>query len=78
MTDNPIPRIRCAVCKRQVDIVEWWDGDRLGSRIIRAHCHGATDTMELSFFSLTLDDLNQLKNQEGIAFATPAIAGPTT
>lgn len=63
------PVIMCAICKKPVDSLEWWDDKASDVRIIRAKCHGDRDEMRIG-----LDDLYQMSRNgfpsEGVAFST--------
>lgn len=74
--DATFPRIRCAVCSKPVDRIEWHDDRCRDVRIISAYCHGSKDTMELPHAALIQRDVvGQIKNQEGVAFAVARITG---
>lgn len=70
-------RIRCAKCNKPVDRWEMWDEENPPKKVIRAFCHGDIDTMFMTLLDLsklTRDDIQQLENQEGLAFQTDRIA----
>ena len=69
-----VPRIRCAVCNRLVQSVEWSHEMYSRQTRITVRCHGDTETMLLDTMALSYTQLEELKNQEGIAFATRKIA----
>lgn len=68
-----LPRIRCARCNKPVDLVEVSEYHDTDETIITARCHGAIESMAFSAASLlhmTNKQLDELRNQEGVAFAT--------
>lgn len=68
------PRITCAVCKKPVEAIEWWDDYARDDRAVQVYCHGATDQMRIDFRRLSSADLDALSQAEGVAFTTPAIS----
>lgn len=64
-------RIRCAVCHRQVDRVEWWHDIFRDTFHIKVRCHGQEDAMEIKaefYEDLMAAGREQLETQEGVAF----------
>ncbi|SEK36328.1 hypothetical protein SAMN04515666_101328 [Bosea lupini] len=71
------PRIRCALCDRPVSEVEQWRNDASMTVRLRVFCHGDSDAMELPLHALADPDFaDQLRNQEGVAFATARLDPP--
>ena len=71
-----VPRIRCAVCNKPVDVIEEWTDVCNSTQIIEVTCHGQKDRMvipEYLLFELTRDQLQSLQTQEGVAFSKPMI-----
>jgi hypothetical protein len=68
-----IPNIRCAVCDRYVERIEWFDDLVKRDRIIRVFCHGESDEMRLDVYRLSLDELRTIGDSEGVAFTTKRI-----
>lgn len=71
-----VPRIRCAVCNKPVDVIEEWTDYKNGSQVIEVTCHGQKDRMVIPdylIFELTSSQLRALKEQEGVAFGKPMI-----
>lgn len=66
-------RLRCAKCNKPVDKVVWQDDPYSGVRQIAAYCHGERDTMTIDFLVLSPAQIEEMKLQEGVAFATQAI-----
>jgi len=71
---NP-ERITCAVCQTPVQRTEWWDERETNSRVLRVHCHGATQEMRLTMKSIELGTLQALEHAQGVAFETVAQLG---
>jgi hypothetical protein len=72
-----LPRIRCALCGHRVELVECWRDERDLTLQLRVCCHGDSDSMELPLRDLADFDLvEQLRGQEGVAFATPRLDPP--
>lgn len=68
-----LPRIRCARCNKPVELVVVREDHDTGETSITARCHGASERMVFSAASLlhmTNKQLDELRNQEGVAFAT--------
>lgn len=68
-----LPRIRCAICDKPVDEVfemyddmncKWW---------LKVRCHGDADVMAVPLFKLTPEQVNEMRNQEGVAFSVNRI-----
>ena len=80
VSDRPLwPRIRCALCDKPVDRIEWRDDPRSFARIISVYCHGDRDTMELTEECIQQRGLaDQIMEQEGVAFSAARIASQTT
>lgn len=56
-----------------VEKIEWWDDHAQSARVIRVHCHGATDTMTITivdFMRLGQRGMDAMVSAEGLAFAT--------
>jgi hypothetical protein len=67
------PRIRCAICQKPVDAIEWLDDYTTRDRVIRVRCHGDTDEMRLpADLLIKLHRANALPS-EGEAFTTQRI-----
>lgn len=66
-------RLRCAKCNKSVDKVEWYDDPCTGVRHIAAYCHGERDTMTIDPMVLSPAQIEEMKQQEGVAFATQVI-----
>ena len=66
-------RLRCAKCNKPVDKVVWQDDPYSGIRQIAAYCHGKRDTMTIDPMLLSPAQIEEMKLQEGVAFATQAI-----
>lgn len=66
-------RLRCAKCNKPVDKVMWQDDPYNGIRQIAAYCHGERDTMTVDSLVLSPAQIEEMKLQEGVAFATQAI-----
>jgi hypothetical protein len=77
MKEVVFPRIRCAVCDKQVDqIVIETDYFQPGRRI-KAICHGAEDVMVITPFdaiNLGPEGMQQIIKTEGVAFKGQADA----
>lgn len=69
---DQLPRIRCAVCDKPVEHMEWGnDYSRNWSQFIRVRCHGEWDEMRIDPEVMRRKaDYDQLMHQEGIAFVT--------
>lgn len=66
---SPVPRVLCAMCGTVVEKLTWWEESSSQKLVIVAHCHGATDKMELTLQQrMEIGDL--LQGQEGRAFTT--------
>ena len=73
---NPEPqmRIRCMVCDKLVDRVTWWHDQQENCHRIKVHCHGDTDSMEVTPRMLTSTKAaDLLYAQEGQAFTTKRV-----
>ena len=68
-----MPRIRCAVCERLVERVEWEHELYSRQTRITVRCHGETETMRSDTMSLSYAQMEELKDQEGVAFETKRI-----
>lgn len=67
------PKIRCAICDKQVDVIELWNETRNSACVIRAQCHGSSDTMTITaydFLRLGLSGMAEIAQLEGVAFST--------
>jgi hypothetical protein len=70
-------RIRCAICDKMVDeVVEMFD-DRTREVNLKVCCHGDTDYMQIPSDMIIPMYIDQLKNQEGIAFSVKRIGAET-
>ena len=72
------PRIKCAVCQRLVDRVEWWDEHATRTRVVAAHCHGAVDQMRIDLVQpahMRPELIEALAQSEGLAFGPARDAG---
>lgn len=70
-------RITCAVCRRPVERTVWWDDPCNDRRVLRVHCHGATEEMRLDMLRVSMDTLKALESAQGVAFAAPTLNPPT-
>ncbi len=68
-----VPRIRCAICDKPVEKVEWWEEAHSREWVIRATCHGDTDRMSFVIAAESEAMLEQIKTGEGMAFTTKRI-----
>lgn len=64
---NPYPKITCAICRRQVEKITWYEDPRSQKLVIVVGCHGDTDSMELTD-QQRMEFGDQLQNAEGLAF----------
>lgn len=69
------PTIICDICKRPVEILEWWDERSSDVRVIRAYCHGDTDEMRLNFSDMIAWVRGGLPDH-GVAFLTKRLDRP--
>ncbi len=68
-----LPRIRCAICDKPVDeVIEWYDDLSCEWRL-KVRCHGDTDYMAVPLFKLSIEQIDQMKGQEGVAFTVRRI-----
>ena len=68
-----LPRIRCARCNKPVELVVAREDHDTGETSITVRCHGASERMVFpagSLLRMTDKQLAELRNQEGVAFAT--------
>lgn len=66
--------IRCAICSKLVDRITSFVDIRNQNKIILAYCHGDVDRMELQPHEMMRKDfIDQILNQEGVAFSTRRI-----
>lgn len=70
-----LPSIRCALCDRPVDEIEVWRDEYYRCLFITVHCHGDRDEMQIpDSIEYEFRAVEQIMNQEGVAFATKRIA----
>jgi len=76
--NEPLLRIRCAVCNEHVDAIEVRCDWIAATRTITVWCHGATEQMTFTESQFVEDRLaEQIHQQEGVAFVVPPqIGGP--
>lgn len=68
-----LPRIRCSICEKPVDeVIEMYDELSCEWRL-KVRCHGDTDVMAVPLFKLTAQQIDQMKDQEGVAFTVKRI-----
>jgi hypothetical protein len=71
--------VLCAVCGREVDrLVIIDDNDKIET-VIRAECHGQTDTMRLThaaMLKMSIAELADLASAEGVAFQQQRLSAP--
>lgn len=73
MIQKQPPCIRCAVCDKPVDeVIEMYDEASREWRL-KVHCHGDTDYMAVPIYKLTPQQVDQINNQEGVAFSVKRI-----
>jgi len=67
---DQLPRVRCAVCNKPVERMEWGeDFSRRGGQFIRVFCHREWDEMRLDPEVMrNKAAYDQLMEQEGVAF----------
>lgn len=65
------PRIRCAICQKPVDRLEWGTEEFGRWLIVRAYCHGDVDTMHLDAWQM--QNMREIDLQDGVAFETKRI-----
>lgn len=68
-----LPRIRCAICDKPVDRI-FEEHDHINDVWrLKVQCHGDTDYMAVPLFKLSIEQIDQIKGQEGVAFTVRRI-----
>lgn len=69
-----LPPIRCAKCGTIIKNVTWVRLELERKLLVKVECHDDTDNMVMDLWGMTMDTVRQIKDQEGIAFATQRLS----